>query len=214
MSQEQWNKLHEFYQKHWWIKEHNYFAEEIVRYLPETGSMLCLGDGQGADSRFFADQGYRIVSTDISDVGLETNRVESADRDPKQYTVEILDLSEPFPHSDETFDAVYAHLSIHYFTHAVTEQIFNEVWRVLKPNGIFAALSNSTTDPEYGTGTKIESDVFFINEMQKRYFSVESMRGFGKKFDIVLCDDQGHTRKDDEKGVQHLIRFVGKKTSQ
>jgi hypothetical protein len=83
---------------------------------------------------------------------------------------------------------------------------------VLKPGGIIAFFVNSTSDPEYGTGTQIESDYFQIDKFAKRYFSVASTRKFVSDFyEISLIDDLGETYKDAAKGIHNLVRFIGAK---
>lgn len=126
-------------------------------------------------------------------------------------TTEKLNLKNGFPYKEATFDIVYAHLSLHYFTEKITKQIFDEIRRVLKAGGIVAVFTNSTSDPEYNIGKKIEEDLFEIEGMEKRFFSIDSMKKFAKDFEIVLLDNQGKTYKDEAKGVHNLIRFIGKK---
>jgi SAM-dependent methyltransferase len=206
-----WNNLHDFYSKQNWINKPNIFAEEILRYLPKKGSILCLGDGQGQDGRFFAYHGYDVTSTDISDSALNINRTKTKEEKLKNIKIGKLDLKEIFPYNDNSFDVVYAHLSIHYFNEKTTKQIFSEIKRVLRPEGIAAIFTNSTDDPEYNSGRKIEKDLFEIEGVQKRFFSVDTMKEFTKDFEKILLDNKGKTYKDEAKGVHNLIRFIGKK---
>jgi hypothetical protein len=75
--------------------------------------------------------------------------------------------------------------------------------------GIFAFLANSTSDPEYHTGTKLEEDYFLIGKVKKRYFSTEFTGELTKGFYRILLDSCGETYKDRAKGVHNLIRFIG-----
>jgi 8-oxo-dGTP pyrophosphatase MutT (NUDIX family) len=106
---------------------------------------------------------------------------------------------------------VYAHLSLHYFELEKTFEIMNEINRVLKPGGVFAFLTNSTSDPEYNTGLMLEPDFFQVGKATKRYLSVESARKLTRDFQVNLVDDLGQTYKDQAKGIHNLIRFIGKK---
>ena len=209
-NNDKWNNLHEDYSKQDWINKPNIFAEEVLKYLPKDGYMLCLGDGQGQDGRFFASKGYKVLSSDISETAIDINKAKIVEEGAKNILVEELDLTEKFPYQDATFDIIYAHLSLHYFSEEITKQIFSEARRILKRGGIFAVFVNSTNDPEFNTGKKLEEELFEIDDKTKRFFSTYSMDYFAKDFQVILLDNKGRTYKDEAKGVHGLIRFVGR----
>jgi SAM-dependent methyltransferase len=215
MSTDQaWKDLHEHYTKTAvdWIDKPSLFAQDAIKYFPKSGKVLELGAGQGQDTRFFAEHGYDVVSTDLEDSALERSKSKLPEKLQSKVTIQKLDLREDFPFGSDSFDVVYAHLSLHYFDIETTYKILNQITRVLKPGGVIAFFTNSTTDPEYGTGEQIEPDFFQIDNVTKRYFSVESTRKFISDFyQINLLDDLGETYKDAAKGVHNLIRFVGTK---
>jgi ubiquinone/menaquinone biosynthesis C-methylase UbiE len=211
-SRDFWNQQHVKYVATDWINKPTIFATQIEKYFPKTGSFLELGAGQGQDSRYFAVNGLTITSTDFSGESLKFSKQKTPDYLKGQIKFQALDLSRNFSFTDSTFDIVYSHLAIHYFDHNTTEQIFSEIYRVLKPGGVLALLVNSTNDPEFGTGKRLEDQFFqFENETTKRYFSLDSMRKFTKQFKPLLIDTKGETYKDRAIGVTNLIRFVGKK---
>lgn len=198
-----WNELHSHYQQQYWVEKPSLFAETALPYFPKHGKVLELGAGLGQDSVYFAAQGCEVVATDIETSALEKRNITSL----------RADLKEKFPFQDGSFDAVYAHLSLHYFDLETTHAIFQEIERVLKPGGVFAFLANSTDDPEYNTGEKLERDFFLIGRVTKRYFSEASAREFARGFQADLLDNLGQTYKDREKGISHLIRFIGRKVA-
>ncbi len=203
-----WSGHHKYYAGTDWINNPNIFAEQVLEYLPEKGSLLDIGAGRGQDSKFFADRGYDVTSLDISAEALQEAN------DSRIKSIEA-DITQGLPFKSESFDIVYAHLSLHYFGAAMTDKIFLEINRVLRPNGVLAFFTNSTTDPEYGTGEKIEDDFFAIGSIHKRYFSVESAQNFANKyFEEILVDNNGETYKDAQKGIHNLIRYVGRKRIQ
>lgn len=211
MSSTTWQEIHNDYKASDWINKPSLFAETAISYFPSVGKVLDLGAGQGQDSRFFAEHGYDVVSTDLEDTALEQSRAKLTDELQQKVTVQKVDLREALPYSDASFDVVYAHLSLHYFDHETTAKLFEDIKRVLKPGGVLAFFTNSTDDPEYNTGTKIEEDYFMVDQTAKRYFSVKTARAFAYEFDVILLDNQGETYKDRAKGVHNLIRFIGKK---
>jgi SAM-dependent methyltransferase len=212
MNKRAWQEIHSHYKASDWIDKPSLFAEIAISYFPKSAHILELGAGQGQDSRYFAEHGFTVVSTDLEDSALELNKSKIPENIKSKIEVQKLDLRGEFPFNSESFDVVYAHLSLHYFGRETMYVILNQITRVLKPGGIVAFFVNSTSDPEFGTGKQIESELFQIDGMTKRYFSLESARSFfAEYYDVILLDNFGETYKDAAKGVHNLIRFIGSK---
>ncbi len=211
MNKTIWSDLHTNYSKQDWINKPSIFAETAITYFPSQGKVLDLGAGLGQDSRFFAEHGYDVVSTDLQQDTLNESESKLDDALREHLSFKKVDLREELPFDDAVFDVVYAHLSIHYFTQEVTRRLIGEIQRVLKPGGVFAFLVNTVDDPEYGTGTQLETDYFQINQATKRYFNVETTRAMMQWYDTVLLDNHGETYKDADKGIHNLIRYIGTK---
>lgn len=168
------------------------FAEEVIGVIKPNSKILDLGCGLGTDAALFAQAGHTVVATDFSEVAIEKNTQQYKDVDNLKF--ELLDLSVPFKYEDNTFDVVYARLSLHYFTDVVTRQIFNEIHRVLKPGGYLCFLCKSTNDKIYGEGTKIEEDMYERNGHVRHFFSETYTRSLlDKKFETVKIE-QGDKR--------------------
>lgn len=99
-------------------------------------------------------------------------------------------------------------MALHYFDQRRTQELFDEIYELLKPGGILVTLANTTDDPEISRGTKIEEDYYQFEGLNKRFFSVKSMQKFAHQFTPILLDAHGETHKDE---IKTLIRFVGKK---
>lgn len=205
-----WSDLHQNYKQQDWIDKPSIFAEQAIKYFPAKGKVLELGAGQGQDSCYFAEQGYAVTSTDIEATALELAKTKAAEKSV-QVTFQEADLRNELPFENETFDVVYAHLSIHYFDHETTVRLIGEIQRVLKRGGVLAFLVNSVNDPEYKTGNVIEPDYFQIDKTAKRYFSESTAREFTQYLQVNLLDELGETYKDGAKGVHNLVRFIGTK---
>lgn len=210
MNDKKWADLHTIYSKQDWINKPSIFAGQATEYFPKQGRILEIGGGHGQDGLYFASLGFEVVCTDLEITSATENILHADKAVQERITAKQLDLRNPFQF-EEKFDVVYAHLSLHYFDRKTTERIFDDIYQILKPNGIFAFFTNSVDDPEYGTGKKIEEHYFEIEGVAKRYFNIEEATKFSHQFKPLLVDNNGETYKDAAKGIHHLIRFIGQK---
>ncbi len=183
------------YNKEDWSSKPSIFAQQAIKYFPKTGSLLELGAGLAQDGSWFATKGYNATATDI----LPIKR--------KNIHTRVVDLSKPLPFNERSFDIVYAHLSLHYFSLARTKELFGEIHSILKTGGIIAFLVNSVNDPESDEGEEIEKNFRKVRGIAKRYFDLEATQQLTNNFDGLLLDEAGKTYKD----KTDLIRFIGKK---
>jgi SAM-dependent methyltransferase len=203
-----WKEKHLKYSGQDWIDKPSIFAKYVVDYFPKNGKLLELGAGQGQDSRFFAEKGFMVTSTDFSKEAVDIAKLKTKSSINLEY--KLLDIRDHFPFGNQSFDIVYSHMSIHYFNNEMTEHVFDEIHRVLRKNGILALLLNSLTDPEIKNSKLISEDLYETpSGLIKRFFSEKSVQKFtGKKFKTIILDSEGETFKDETKT---LVRYIGKK---
>lgn len=206
-----WENKHQNYSQQDWINKPSIFAEQALQYFPKSGKLLELGSGQAQDGCYFAGEGFSVIASDLEDSALELAKQKIA-KMGVDVEVQKIDMRDELPFASESFDVVYAHLSLHYFNHDTTTRLIGEVHRILKPGGVLAFLVNSINDPEYGQGEEIEPDYFRTEKMAKRYFSANTARKYVESFDIGILDELGETYKDAAKGVHNLVRFIGVKS--
>lgn len=201
-SQDYWQGAHQKYALKDWITKPTVFATQVIKYFPKGARILELGCGQGQDTKYFVDHGFTVVACDFSQFALDQAKI--------RVTAEfkLVDISKPLEIQREGFDVVYSHLALHYFDKNRTRELFDEIYDTLKPNGIFATLTNTMDDPEIKDGRLIEPEYYEFDTIKKRFFSIDSMREFTNKFEPVILDANGETHKDT---IKTLIRFVGKK---
>ena len=91
---------------------------------------LCCGSGQATE--YLVKSSQDVIGLDISPVSLQR-----AQRNvPQAKYVEALAEEMPFP--DAQFDLVHTSVAMHEMKPSQLRQIFKEVYRVLKPGGVFA----------------------------------------------------------------------------
>lgn len=206
-EQKYWEKKLVAYSQADWGSKPSMFAQWVRKYLPVEGKLLEIGAGVGQDSTYFTNEGFDVTATDISRHALNFMR----NNGPAASKIRYLDGARPLPFPDNSFEVVYANLSLHYFDSQTTEALFAEIHRVLKPSGTLSALFNSTNDPEANHGKQIEPGYREINGITKRFVSPEDARRFVKDFQVEFCDSGGATYKDEAKGVHGLTRLICKK---
>lgn len=181
-----WNKAHTAGGLDHYANIPTSFAKEVQEIIPPNTYILELGCGAGNDAIFFAEQGHKILSTDFSEVAIEKNK---KIYNNKNLTFSVMDCSKLMDFLEQTFDIIYTRLSLHYFTDAVTKNIFAELPRILKPLGYLCFLCKSINDPLYGKGQEIEKDMFNNNGRIRHFFSEEYTKEYlGDMFSIVKLE--------------------------
>jgi SAM-dependent methyltransferase len=145
------------------------FVAEIISLLPAGTTIVELGCGKGNDAAYFAQHGYSVLAIDFSQVMIQRNAERY--RHLPTLTFQVANIDQPFPWENDSFGAVYARLSLHYFSDAVTKAVFQEIHRILKPEGLLAFLCKSVHDSLYGQGEKIEQDMFMREGHVRHFFS-------------------------------------------
>ncbi len=166
-----WNAKHSKTLSGSYSLNNSIFAETAVKYFSKGFKILELGCGLGRDSLFFAKKGFTVISTDLSKVAIKQNSLNF--KNQKNLKFQVLDISKKLPFAAKLFDAVFARLSLHYFSDKITKNIFLEICRVLKAGGVLAFCCKSTGDELYGKGVELGFDMFLFERSTRHFFSKE-----------------------------------------
>jgi len=148
-------------------------------------TILDLGCGDGRDTFYFAKKGLKVTAMDFSKSGMDKINDKVKKKNIKNVTPIHCDIRE-LQLKEKSFDIIYAHLSLLYFDDKTTTQIFNKLYRILKPNGLFFVKCKSTEDWKCGQGRKIGKDYFVQkHNVTRHYFNRKYMLDKLKKFKIV-----------------------------
>jgi SAM-dependent methyltransferase len=151
-----------------WDKKHNAGDHERLRFTPSPLARLVeprlkrksyileLGCGVGRDAVFFAENGHKVIATDGSATAVQQDKEHFAD---SEVDFSVLDMRKPLPYATESFDLVFANLSLHYYSHNKTGEIIAETARALKVEGVLA-LACKSYDSLHGSGTEIEQNIY------------------------------------------------------
>lgn len=177
-----WDKIHSRvtnvekirHQYDGWLEKY----ERLARQLEQCKTpILDLGCGIGIDTLHLVENGHRVIACDFSKEAL--NQVKQ--NIPKE-KVKVLqfNMKEKFPFGSELFEFIIANKSIHYFSEKETKNLIHELHRILKTNGIFAFVVNSTNDSNFGAGQgkMLEENFYEVRGTTKRFFDEESLKNF------------------------------------
>ncbi|HEY5271160.1 MAG TPA: class I SAM-dependent methyltransferase [Anaerolineales bacterium] len=120
----------------------DFTREQAAEYIYRHGvlkdlngkNVLCLASGGGQDSVAFGLLGADVTMLDLSDVQLERDRQAAEHHGLNIKTVQG-DMRDLSTFSDNHFNIVWQVYSINFIPSV--ESVFREVWRVLKPSGVY-----------------------------------------------------------------------------
>jgi len=205
-QREHWDELHAKGAVDHLSENPSPFTYEVAQLLSPHQKILELGCGVGNDSNYFAQLSHKVLATDFSKVAIEKNR-ELYNND--NLTFEVLDTSHTFPFKNNSYDLVYARLSLHYFTDEVTHQIFEQITRVLKNGGLLAFVCKSTDDPKYGKGKMIECDMYERDGHIRHFFSKDyAEKLLEDKFQIITLEEGEEEFYSD---ISSFIKVIARK---
>lgn len=175
-------------------------SEPAVRAAAVFGAtgareVLELGAGHGRDALYFARQGFSVLATDFSPVGLEQlSEAAVAHGVAVRVATEVHDVREPLPLRDASVDAVFAHMLL---CMALSTQeihaLVAEVRRVLRPGGVFVYTVRHTGDAHYQAGTGHGDDIWEHGGFAVHFFPRELVDALaeGWTLDEVAAFEEG-----------------------
>jgi len=170
-------------------------AQKAANLFKKEGKskILELGGGQGRDTIFFAQSGFRVYVLDFSESAVEvTTQKAQALGLSQSITTMCHDVRNHLPFDDQSFDA--CHSFALYSMALVTselESLFKEVRRILKPGGFNIYTVRNTSDPHYGTGIHRGEDMYEdeIGPFIVHFFSKEKVARLAKGYEIIDIDE-------------------------
>ncbi|HJO92539.1 MAG TPA: methyltransferase domain-containing protein [Victivallales bacterium] len=132
MKVKQYNKVAKDYSEY--HSQDMQYRKDMYSLLPSLNgkSILDVGCGEGTDSKYFLESGASLVAgIDSSDKMLEIAKLKAP-----QANFSCVDISkQQWPFEDKCFDIVFSNYAINHIQKL--NFIFDEVYRILKKNGIF-----------------------------------------------------------------------------
>ncbi|SDN43389.1 Methyltransferase domain-containing protein [Paenibacillus sp. yr247] len=154
-------------------------------------TILELGGGQGRDTIYFAQKGFKVHVLDYTHSGISAIK-EKAQKLGLSNSVEALqhDVKTPLPFDDAFFEGCYSHML---FCMAFTVQeikfLAQEVNRVLKPDGINVYSVRNLSDPHFGTGIHRGEKMYEVGGFIVHFFDKEMIEELSEGYKILQINE-------------------------
>lgn len=157
---------------------------------PKNSCILVLGSGLGGLIKFIPDEGNEIVELDISLAGLKYSQQRN---DTFHVCANALDR---LPFQDESFDFIADEQLFLHIADEFRDSIFNEIFRTLKPGGLFLFYN-------------VEGEI--DEEMEKEIFGQKIKYICEKSKTIEILEEIGFEKKDEISNKENITIIVFKK---
>ncbi|MBV9825054.1 MAG: class I SAM-dependent methyltransferase [Alphaproteobacteria bacterium] len=150
-----------------WIDAH----PAVVALIPELKArgvrrVLDLGCGVGRHALRLASEGFDVHAFDGSETGLavlgETARCRDMTLSVKHGNADAL------PYPDASFEFVLSWNVIYHGTLGDAGRRIAEIWRVLKPGGLYQGTMLPTRNSNYGKGRRVAPDTFVLDGVEEK----------------------------------------------
>lgn len=189
----------------------NFYAERKKREV----RLLDLGCGVGACTWYMAREGFRVSAIDGSPTAVDRadSWLKSESLNAEFRTADYTVL--PWP--DESFDGALDNVSFYCNLADEWQRAVDEVYRVLKPGGLFLSASFTPTSWGFGLGREVEPGTYAdisegpLKDRGQSHFVAESeLRKFLSKFQMVNIDRESRTLCNQQKIVDLWIAVAKK----
>lgn len=176
----------------------DFLRAEAVR-LP-MGDVLCIGDGEGRNSVWLAQQGFVVTAVDASAVGLDKAKALAAARGVALRT-EHQDLA-TFDFGSERWHAIvsiFCHLPS-----ALRRAVYPRLQQGLRPGGVVLLESYTPAQLGRGTGGPPVADMMLdLATLRAEFAGLEELLGVERERDVV--EGKGH------RGGSSVVQFVARR---
>tara|TARA_B100000586_G_C19941025_1_gene355504 strand:+ start:35 stop:688 length:654 start_codon:yes stop_codon:yes gene_type:complete len=149
-----------------------------------------LGAGLGRDTIYFAKNSIHVVALDYSQSGIKAINQKAKKNSLSNFiTTNFFDVRKKLPFEDNSVEACYSHmLYCMALTTSELENLNNEIYRVLKPNGTNIYTVRHTKDGDYKNGIHRGEDLYEKDGFIVHFFSEKKVKSLLKGFKNISID--------------------------
>lgn len=178
----------------------NAFLASHVAVFPARGELLALGEGEGRNAVYLAEQGFRVTTVDVSPRGIQKTKDLAAAREVSLVTIEH-DLS-TFDLGEARWDGIYniyCHLPPDLRT-----ALYARIRRALKPGGVFLTEQFAKDQLQFKSGGPKDVNLLLsLEEFQRGFEGFEVLDAAAERTPL----DEGPLHQ----GEASVVRFIARK---
>ena len=161
------------------------FQEKNINKIVELGS------GLGRDTIFFAKNSIHVSALDYSVSGIKIINEKAVNQNlSKNISTKIFDVRKKLPFKDNSIEACFSHmLYCMALTSNELENLNNEIYRILKPNGINIYTVRHTNDGDYKKGIHRGEDLYENDGFIVHFFSKEKVNSLLNGFENLKIEN-------------------------
>ncbi len=161
------------------------FQEKNINKIVE------LGAGLGRDTIFFAKNSIHVSALDYSVSGIKIINEKAANQNlSKNISTKIFDVRKKLPFKDNSIEACFSHmLYCMALTSNELENLNNEIYRILKPNGINIYTVRHTNDGDYKKGIHRGEDLYENDGFIVHFFSKKKVNSLLNGFENLKIEN-------------------------
>jgi len=149
-------------------------------------TVLDLGCGTGRNTIYLAQQGFFVYALDASKTGVAITRKKAQELRLTRIKYKVADMRKT-SYPDNYFDAIVCIFVLSHGLLKDNEDAVNEIYRILKPEGMLVTEFMSVKDKTCGKGKKIEENTYLGGmeddpHMMHHYFTKEEIKRTLSKF--------------------------------
>lgn len=204
-----------------WDKIYKYQGEVQSDVLPTVkiatdvfkkngcSNVMDLGCGTGRHSIYLAQQGFKVYATDISETGIEITKSKAEKLNLTNIEFKQHDMRE-IPFDSNSLDGILCVWTTGHGTLDDSRKNVNEIYRILKPNGVVVIDYVSIDDENYGKGKEIDKDTFINNvegeeNIPHHYSNIEEIKELYSNFSQIKIAPIDYYFFDND-GRKHTIK--------
>ncbi len=156
----------------------------------DAARILELGEGQGRDTLFFAQEGFQVYALDYSREAVETIMGKARSLGLLSVVARQHDVRQPLPFPDDFFDGSFSHM-LYCMALTTPDLVFltSETRRVLKLGRLNIYTVRNTTDAHYRTGVHRGEALWEVGGFIVHFFSRQKIEDLAKGYEIVTVEE-------------------------
>jgi len=180
--------------------EPNDFLRDSTHLFKPGGKILCLGEGEGRNSVYLAQKGFKVTAVDWSSKAFE--KLSQLEKERKVEVKKVVSDLADFPIGENEWDgivSIWCHLS-----KDLWRELFRKISLGLNSGGIFLLEHYTPKQLQFKTGGPPSADLMTrLTELKTELKTLEIL--MGREIERDIQEGKGHS------GKSAVVQYIGRK---